>query len=283
MRLRFFVLPIWLTTSVTEHTEVANSVINFYTTSLSKYVGEAYQPPSLSYLANLWFQGSSELIRIILTSYISLTDPQTNYGKLSVLYLMQAYPLCQMRKPFQLSSTGNIMVRAFILITFSELRAFLLAPCLQLPSERESLTAALSLFVCGFIAAEKYSFISAPYDVFDPLSPSFVPETLSGCYEIFLNLSVSIFWMINRAIASLPLIFAPEDFMSGNIILTQWRSSAPSLRSQLLRAKTMSYLRTLVHRPGLLFCPLQPKTLNFSCQPWVWTFSPLLHLSIAGL
>lgn len=71
----FFVLPTWLITSVTEHTEVANSVINFYTTSLSKYVGEAYQPPSLSYLANLWFQGSSELIRIILISYISLTGP----------------------------------------------------------------------------------------------------------------------------------------------------------------------------------------------------------------
>lgn len=175
------------------------------------------------------------------------------------------------------------MARAFILTISSELRAFLLAPCLQSPSERESLTAALSLFVCGFIAAEKYSFISAPYDDFDPLSPSSVPETLSGCYEIFLNLSVSIFWMINRAIASLPLIFAPEDFMSGNITLTQWRSSAPSLHSQLLRTKMSSYLRTLAHKPELLFCLLRPKILHFSCQPWVWTFLPLLHLNIVGL
>lgn len=74
MQLRFLSFRYGLP-HVTEHTQVANSVINFYTTSLSKYVGEAYQPPSLSYLANLWFQGSSELIRIIFTSYISLTGP----------------------------------------------------------------------------------------------------------------------------------------------------------------------------------------------------------------
>jgi hypothetical protein len=44
-----------------EYAAAANSVISFYTASLSSCLGEAYHPPSLPYLASLWFQGSSKV------------------------------------------------------------------------------------------------------------------------------------------------------------------------------------------------------------------------------
>ncbi|KAJ3575868.1 hypothetical protein NP233_g816 [Leucocoprinus birnbaumii] len=110
-----------------EYTEAANGVISFYTTSLSGCIGEAYKPPSLSYLASLWFQGSNELRQAIRTVFDATISSMSDEEAISTLEHWQHY-----------------------------------VPCLQLPSERESLTAALSLFVCGFIAAEKYSFMSAP-------------------------------------------------------------------------------------------------------------------------
>lgn len=64
---------------------------------------------------------------------------------------------------------GTLLYVLFSQLFLLSRRHLFLVPCLQLPSERESLTAALSLFVCGFIAAEKYSFISAPYVVFGSL------------------------------------------------------------------------------------------------------------------
>ncbi|KAF7767943.1 hypothetical protein Agabi119p4_7186 [Agaricus bisporus var. burnettii] len=110
-----------------EYAAAASRVISFYTTSLSSCVGEAYSPPSLPYLASLWFQGSTELrsaIRVVFdTSIAAMTDEEAS-------------------------------------LTVENWQYFV--PCLQLPSERESLNAALSLFICGYIAAEKYSFMSAP-------------------------------------------------------------------------------------------------------------------------
>ncbi|KXN83133.1 WD repeat-containing protein 7 [Leucoagaricus sp. SymC.cos] len=110
-----------------EYTEAANTVVSFYTTSLSACIGEAYKPPSLSYLASLWFHGSTELRQAIRTVFDSTISTMSDEEAITTLEHWQHY-----------------------------------IPCLQLPSERESLTAALSLFICGFIAAEKYSFMSAP-------------------------------------------------------------------------------------------------------------------------
>ena len=47
-------------TLYTELSEAANTVMTFYATSLASAVGPSYQPPSLLFLAQRWFDGSSE-------------------------------------------------------------------------------------------------------------------------------------------------------------------------------------------------------------------------------
>ena len=46
-------------TPYTELSEAANTVMTFYATSLASAVGPSYQPPSLVFLAQRWFDGSS--------------------------------------------------------------------------------------------------------------------------------------------------------------------------------------------------------------------------------
>ncbi|KAF9453126.1 WD40 repeat-like protein [Macrolepiota fuliginosa MF-IS2] len=110
-----------------EYAEAASSVISYYTTSLPTYVGAGYKPPSLPYLANLWFQGSMELRQAIRVVFDATISAMSDEEAISIVEHWQIH-----------------------------------IPCLQIPSERESTTAALSLFICGYIAAEKYSFMSAP-------------------------------------------------------------------------------------------------------------------------
>lgn len=51
---------------------------------------------------------------------------------------------------------------AFILILFSDF----VVPALQPDAEKETLKAALALFVCGCVASEKYALLSTKYDIF---------------------------------------------------------------------------------------------------------------------
>ncbi|KAJ7119871.1 hypothetical protein C8R44DRAFT_878257 [Mycena epipterygia] len=109
-----------------ELAESASAVVAFYATSLAAVVGPLYQPPSLTYLARRWFDSSNELrqaSRILFDASVArLTDEETNL----VAEHWQHY-----------------------------------LPCLQSTADRESPPAALALFLCGHIAAEKYSLISS--------------------------------------------------------------------------------------------------------------------------
>ncbi|KAJ6624507.1 hypothetical protein B0H10DRAFT_2174467 [Mycena sp. CBHHK59/15] len=109
-----------------ELAESATTVIAFYATSLSAVVGPLYQPPSLTYLARRWFDSSNELRQAARTLFDAavarLPDDETN----TVAEHWQHH-----------------------------------LPCLQSTTDRESLPAALALFLCGYIAAEKYSLISS--------------------------------------------------------------------------------------------------------------------------
>ena len=77
-----------------------------------------------------------------------------------------------MKRPLQLLKIGNIMVStvfihsfAFILILLSDSGV----PALQPDAEKETLNAALALFVCGCIASEKYALLSTKYGIFWPI------------------------------------------------------------------------------------------------------------------
>ncbi|KAJ7626280.1 hypothetical protein DFH06DRAFT_737359 [Mycena polygramma] len=109
-----------------ELAETASAVVAFYATSLAGVVGPLYQPPSLTYLARRWFDSSNELrqaARLLFDASVArLPDDETN--------------------------------------TIAEHWQHHL-PCLQSTADRESLPAALALFLCGHIAAEKYSLISS--------------------------------------------------------------------------------------------------------------------------
>ncbi|KAJ6554909.1 hypothetical protein DFH09DRAFT_1493798 [Mycena vulgaris] len=111
-----------------ELAESASAVVAFYATSLAPVVGPLYRPPSLTYLARRWFDSSRldelrQAARILFEASVArLPDDETN----SIAEHWQHH-----------------------------------LPCLQSTADRESLPAALALFLCGHIAAEKYSLISS--------------------------------------------------------------------------------------------------------------------------
>ncbi|KAJ7281956.1 hypothetical protein C8J57DRAFT_1298981 [Mycena rebaudengoi] len=109
-----------------ELAEATATIVTFYATSLAAAVGPLYQPPSLTYLARRWFDSSNEMRQAARTLFDAtvahLSDDETN----SLAEHWQHH-----------------------------------LPCLQSTADRESLPAALSLFLCGYIAAEKYSLLSS--------------------------------------------------------------------------------------------------------------------------
>ncbi|KAG7444190.1 uncharacterized protein BT62DRAFT_988008 [Guyanagaster necrorhizus] len=109
-----------------ELTDFANTVIAFYATSLPFIIGPNYKPHSLSYLARQWFNTSHEVrqsSRLLFdAAVVRLSDEEAN----AVAEQWQHH-----------------------------------LPCLQPTADRESIQAALSLFICGYLAAEKYSLFAS--------------------------------------------------------------------------------------------------------------------------
>ncbi|ESK95707.1 hypothetical protein Moror_12521 [Moniliophthora roreri MCA 2997] len=108
-----------------EHSDAANTVLAFYTSSLSTTIGSEYQSPNLTFIARCWFDGSNEIrqaARLLFdASAVRLSDDETNA-------IVESWQ-------HQL-------------------------PCLQPTIDRESPTAALALFLCGYLASERYSLLS---------------------------------------------------------------------------------------------------------------------------
>ncbi|KAK0185711.1 hypothetical protein F5146DRAFT_1071194 [Armillaria mellea] len=109
-----------------ELTDFTNTVIAFYAASLPLIIGPNYKPHSLSYLARQWFDTSHEVrqsCRLLFdAAVVRLSDEEAN----AVAEQWQHH-----------------------------------LPCLQPTADRESTQAALSLFICGYLAAEKYSLFAS--------------------------------------------------------------------------------------------------------------------------
>ncbi|KAJ8081077.1 hypothetical protein PM082_017918 [Marasmius tenuissimus] len=109
-----------------ELSQSANTVIGFYSSSLRDTVGSLYKPPNLGFVARCWFEGSSDIrhaARMLFdAAAVGLTDEEVNAT-------VEAWQ-------HQL-------------------------PCLQPTVQKESTVAGLSLFLCGHLAAERYSLLSA--------------------------------------------------------------------------------------------------------------------------
>ncbi|KAG6814949.1 hypothetical protein H0H93_011569, partial [Arthromyces matolae] len=127
-----------------EFMEGASTVMIFYATSLAAVVGPKYQPPSLVYLARRWFDGSSDIRRSARSLFdyaiACISDEDSN----EVIEHWQHHCEHFLYPPASMS-----------------FKKVPLVPCLQPTTEREAIQAALSLFLCGHIAAEKYSLLSA--------------------------------------------------------------------------------------------------------------------------
>ncbi|EAU86217.2 hypothetical protein CC1G_03428 [Coprinopsis cinerea okayama7 len=105
--------------------EAANAVIGFYTTSLGPCIGPKYCPPSLEYLAKIWFPASNELRQSIRTVFDATLAQLTDQQIIDVAEKWQQY-----------------------------------LPYSQPDEEREDIRTAIALFICGFIAAERFSLLS---------------------------------------------------------------------------------------------------------------------------
>ncbi|KAL1756097.1 hypothetical protein FB107DRAFT_212176 [Schizophyllum commune] len=108
-----------------EYADSATTVITFYATSLAACVGQAYCTPSLPFFAQRWLEGTPEVrhaARVLFdASAVRMTDEEAS----SVVEHWQ----------HQL-------------------------PCLQPPPEQEATSSAMALFICGYLAAEKYAVMS---------------------------------------------------------------------------------------------------------------------------
>ncbi|TFK27655.1 hypothetical protein FA15DRAFT_635254 [Coprinopsis marcescibilis] len=105
--------------------EAAGAVISFYTTSLGPCIGPKYVPPSLEFLGRMWFDATSELrhsIRIVFDATLARLSDQ------------EVIAIAEKWQPY--------------------------LPSLQPGNEDDSIRTALALFLCGAIAAEKFSLLS---------------------------------------------------------------------------------------------------------------------------
>jgi hypothetical protein len=152
--------PARMTNMSSELADATNRVIVFYATSLASTIGHLYQPPSLAFFARHWFDSSSESFEVV-TLLVSDDTWQMSCVKLPVFYSTLKSPTCLMMKPVLWWNDGSTIVRHGD--QFWLLSNMISVPCLQPPADRESISAALALFLCGYIAAEKYSLLSARY------------------------------------------------------------------------------------------------------------------------
>ncbi|KAG2114253.1 uncharacterized protein F5147DRAFT_678636 [Suillus discolor] len=101
------------------------TVITFYSTSLAHAVGASYQAPDVAYLAMQWFNSSNDVRQAAKTLFdagiVRLSDEES-----SALVDAWQHHL----------------------------------PCLQPSIEKEFARSSLALFICGYMAAEKYSLLS---------------------------------------------------------------------------------------------------------------------------
>ncbi|KAG1810892.1 uncharacterized protein BJ212DRAFT_1484021 [Suillus subaureus] len=101
------------------------TIITFYSTSLAHVVGASYQAPDVAYLATQWFDSSNDVRQAAKTLFdagiVRLSDEES-------IALVDAWQHH--------------------------------LPCLQPSMEKESAKSSLALFICGYMAAEKYSLLS---------------------------------------------------------------------------------------------------------------------------
>lgn len=101
------------------------TVITFYSTSLAHVVGVSYQAPDVAYLATQWFDSSNDVRQAAKALFdagiVRLSDEES-------IALVDAWQHH--------------------------------LPCLQPSIEKESAKSSLALFICGYMAAEKYSLLS---------------------------------------------------------------------------------------------------------------------------
>ncbi|KAG1739452.1 uncharacterized protein EDB91DRAFT_1135335 [Suillus paluster] len=101
------------------------TVFTFYSTSLAHVVGASYQAPDVAYLATQWFDSSNDVRQAAKTLFdagiVRLSDEES-------IALVDAWQHH--------------------------------LPCLQPSIEKESAKASLALFICGYMAAEKYSLLT---------------------------------------------------------------------------------------------------------------------------
>ncbi|KAG1899665.1 uncharacterized protein F5891DRAFT_1037747 [Suillus fuscotomentosus] len=101
------------------------TVITFYSTSLAHVVGASYQAPDVAYLATQWFNSSNDVRQAAKTLFdagiVRLSDEESG----ALVDAWQHH-----------------------------------LPCLQPSIEKESARSSLALFICGYMAAEKYSLLS---------------------------------------------------------------------------------------------------------------------------
>ncbi|KIY66834.1 WD40 repeat-like protein [Cylindrobasidium torrendii FP15055 ss-10] len=108
-----------------ELSDYANTVVSFYVTTVAGAVWERFCAPSLAYLGRMWFEGSSETRTAVRTVF----DAR----------------VIRLEDEIAMAVTEQWQHRL---------------PCLQPTADRESPAAALALFICGSLAAEKYSLFS---------------------------------------------------------------------------------------------------------------------------
>ena len=138
-----------------------NTVITFYATSLAEVVGPSFQAPSLAYLARHWFESTSQSsfaysVDILILNAVSAAELRQGARILfdAGIARLSDEETIVLAEQWQ-HDCANFGFIEFIIpiISFP-------VPCLQPDAQKELIPAAMSLFLCGYLAAEKYSLLS---------------------------------------------------------------------------------------------------------------------------
>ena len=171
-----------------ELTEKANTVISFYSSSLASCVGLQFKPPSLEFLARQWFDASSMRFETkLMTTVINAIFLPLDELRHAIRVLFDA-SVANLSDEEAIAITENWQHHgkyrihhsfAYILILLSDCEV----PALQPDAEKETLNAALALFVCGCVASEKYALLSTKYGIFWSIQTIFDFQCRFQCFD----------------------------------------------------------------------------------------------------
>ena len=123
-------------------------------------MGTSYQAPDVAYLATKWFNSSSESSTIVKGAQIQPFNLADDVRQAAKTLFDAGIVRLSDEESIALVDAWQHHCKLSDIISFHNSSDIHIVPCLQPSIEKESSKSSLALFICGYMAAEKYSLLS---------------------------------------------------------------------------------------------------------------------------